>query len=315
MGDIGTDIDFAAQCLNSNQVVGIPTETVYGLAGNALSIEAISKIYEVKDRPSFDPLIAHVPSLASLHTFVKEVPEKAMALADEFWPGPLTMLFEKNERIPDLLTSGSPKVAIRIPDHPMTLALLKALDFPLAAPSANPFGYVSPTSAKHVQDQLGDKVPYILNGGSASVGIESTIVSIQKEKTIIHRLGGLPIEAIEKVVGPVKLELNQSSNPVAPGMIKSHYAPHKKVIIGDIEQLIEEYRGEKIAVLSYKDQYPIEHNCVLSKRGSLIEAASHLFQALRQLDALNIDVILTEFFPDEGLGRAVNDRLARAAAK
>ncbi|MEM9338741.1 MAG: L-threonylcarbamoyladenylate synthase [Bacteroidota bacterium] len=163
MVDIGTDIKMAVSLLNDNELVGIPTETVYGLAGNALNEEAILKIYETKKRPRFDPLIAHIDGLDKLKGLVKEVPEKANQLIEKFWPGPLTLLLKKTDLVPDLLTSGLDRVAIRVPNHPFALSLLRELSFPLAAPSANPFGYVSPTTALHVSDQLGVEIPYILN--------------------------------------------------------------------------------------------------------------------------------------------------------
>ena len=315
MADVGRDIDRAKLLLSKDEVIGIPTETVYGLAGNALSHAAILKIYEVKNRPKFDPLILHTHSLEKVETLVQHIPSKAQQLTTAFWPGPLTLLLDKTEHVPDLLTSGHPRVAIRIPSHPLTRELLEVLDFPLAAPSANPFGYVSPTSASHVASQLGEKIPYILDGGRSQVGLESTIVGFEKEEPIVHRLGGISIEAIERVVGEVRVEVNTSSNPAAPGMLKSHYSPGRKLVIGDIEENLQSRNRACTGVISFSSHYdlPDGNIFVLSENANLSEAAQNIFQALRAMDAPHIKEILTEYVPDEGLGRAINDRLRRAA--
>ncbi len=317
MAEIGTNIEVAASFLKVKDLVGIPTETVYGLAGNALDEEAILKIYETKERPQFDPLIAHVDTREKLDRLVEEIPEKARELMDRFWPGPLTLLLKKSDRVPDLLTSGLDRIAVRVPDHSITLSLLAELDFPLAAPSANPFGYVSPTTALHVSDQLGSKIPYILDGGPCRVGLESTIVGFSDHGTpVIHRLGGIGIEDIQEVVGSVDLEINVSSDPKAPGMLKSHYAPGKKIIIGDIEKNLALLTSEKPGVISFDKSYEVaDRNLfILSPDGRLEEAARNIFAALRKMDKEEIDVILAEYVPEEGLGKAINDRLKRAAA-
>lgn len=315
----GSDIVAATQLLQDGKLVAIPTETVYGLAGNALNEEALLEIYKVKNRPKFDPLIAHTDSLEKVASHVAHIPDKALALAEAFWPGPLTLLLKKKSHIPDLLTSGLDEMAIRIPNHPLTLNLLASLDFPLAAPSANPFGYVSPTTAKHVADQLGGKIPYILDGGPCSIGIESTIIGFdENENPIVYRLGGKHLEDIELIVGKFKLRLNQSSNPIAPGMLKSHYAPSKKLMVGRLDDLIPKYKHRKIGIISWSlafDEVPDMHQIALSPSRNLDEAASKLFSALRQMDQLPIDLILAQRFPDEGLGRAINDRLARASTR
>jgi L-threonylcarbamoyladenylate synthase len=315
MANIGDDILFAAELLKQGELVAIPTETVYGLAGNALNEDAILKIYSAKNRPKFDPLIAHTDSVEKIRQWVNDLPEQAIKLADAFWPGPLTMLLDKNQSIPDLLTSGLGRVAFRIPNHAMTLELLASLDFPLAAPSANPFGFVSPTQAEHVNDQLGDKLAYILDGGPCQIGIESTIVGFDGKRVIVYRLGGLSLEEIEAVVGKVDVQLNNSSNPVAPGMMKSHYSPGKPVIIGDIGSEIAKHTDKKIGIISFSKAYETHETVILSKSADIREAAKNIFQALRFLSKTNVDVILTETFPNEGLGRAINDRLQRAAAK
>ena len=312
---IGNNLKLAAQLLKEGKLVAIPTETVYGLAANALDAQAVIKIFEAKNRPSFDPLIVHTFTISEIEKFVNHIPEKARILAKKFWPGPLTLLLEKKEIIPDIVTSGLPTVGVRIPNHSLTLQLLKNLEFPIAAPSANPFGYVSPTSAKHVFDQLGEKIDYILDGGSCKVGVESTIIGFENDIPTVYRLGGLAIEDIEKHIGKVAIKLNTSSNPVSPGMLKSHYSPLKELIYGDVDSLIEKNKNKKIGVISFYKKYPC-CNIVLSKNKLLSEAAEHFFAAIRQMDANeSVEIILCETFPDAGIGRALNDRLKRAAVK
>ncbi|RED97047.1 L-threonylcarbamoyladenylate synthase [Marinoscillum furvescens] len=319
MAEIGTNIADAVTLLREGKLVAMPTETVYGLAGNALNEAAILDIFKVKNRPKFDPLIAHTNSLEKVKAIVSHLPYKAQQLAEAFWPGPLTMLLEKKSHIPDLLTSGLPTVAVRIPKHPVALELLGELDFPLAAPSANPFGYVSPTTAHHVDKQLGSKIPYILDGGECSIGIESTIVGFdENEEAIVYRLGGKQIEDIEAVVGSVHIQVNHSSDPMAPGMLKSHYAPGKTLRIGDLENLMAEHSNETYGVISYQRQFEhldADRQITLSPSGNLDEAARNLFGALRSMDERGVSIILTEKFPDIGLGRAINDRLKRASVR
>ena len=314
---IGTDIEKAAALLRAGELVAIPTETVYGLAGNALNDRAVAKIFAVKDRPSFDPMIIHTDRFERVKKWVEEIPEKAQELADHFMPGPLTLLLPKRSIVPDIVTAGSPRVAVRIPEHPISRQLLAMLDFPLAAPSANPFGYISPTQAIHVFQQLGGKIPYILDGGSCQVGIESTIVGFEKGETIIYRKGGLAVEAVEAIVGPVKVRPHSSSNPQAPGMLKSHYAPKAPLILGNIREHLSKYPGKKVGIIAFRSpiaEVPHHQQVVLSERGDLQEAARRLFAGMRQLDALGLDIILAERVPEKGIGRAVNDRLSRAAA-
>ncbi len=310
------NLNKAAEILKSGGLVAIPTETVYGLAANALDKEAVVKIFIAKDRPFFDPLILHTNSIEKVRTFVEEIPETALLLASKFWPGPLTLLLPKKQIIPDIVTSGLTNVAIRIPNHELTLELLSELDFPLAAPSANPFGYVSPTSAAHVEAQLADKVDMILDGGECNVGIESTIVGFDGDDVIVHRLGGLEIESIEETIGAkVIMSINHSSDPKAPGQLKSHYAPLKKLIVSDnVANVLKE--NKNIGVISFTKNYNLEntaHSQILSPKGDLAEAAHNLFGAIRNLDKENVDFIVAEIFPNSLLGMAINDRLARAA--
>jgi L-threonylcarbamoyladenylate synthase len=315
MAEIGTDIHLAKKLLEAGEVVAIPTETVYGLAGNALNSHAVSKIFAVKNRPSFDPLIVHTHSLEAAQAWVKEIPQAAYALAEAFWPGSLTLLLPKNSLIPDLVTSGLPRVGIRIPNHPLTLELLKSVDFPLAAPSANPFGFVSPTRASHVADQLGEKIPYILDGGACTVGVESTIVGFEESGPVIYRMGGISKESIEAVIGRVQARTQSTSHPAAPGQLVSHYSPGKPLFLGDISSLLEQHGAEGSGILSFSSNYPsLPFVKVLSPSGDLEEAARGLFAALRWFANQPIDRVLAEEVPPMGIGRAINDRLRRAAS-
>lgn len=315
---IGTDIAYARYCLEQGKLVAIPTETVYGLAANGLNPEAVAQIFEAKQRPSFNPLILHVATLAQAEDLVKVIPHKAYILAKNIWPGPLTLILPKKEKIPDIVTSGLDTVGIRIPAHPLTRSLLKLLDFPLAAPSANLFGYVSPTTPQHVVDQLGDKVAYILDGGRCEIGIESTIVYIETEVVTILRLGGVDVEKIQELVGAVVIKDASSISPAAPGMLPSHYAPGKKLLLGNIEEHFKSYTDKKVGILSFMNSYSklaATEKYILSPSGSLKEAAKNIFYYLRRLDNSDVDVILAELLPETGLGRAINDRLKRAAVK
>ncbi|TAD98237.1 MAG: threonylcarbamoyl-AMP synthase [Bacteroidetes bacterium] len=309
---IGKDIKFAKKLLEEGKLVAIPTETVYGLAANALDIQAVIQIFEVKNRPTFDPLIVHTHSLEKIKDLVLNIPKKAILLAEKLMPAPLTLLLPKKNIIPDLVTSGLPDVAIRIPNHQIALELLKNLDFPLAAPSANPFGYVSPTSAIHVEQQLGHKIPYILDGGNCEIGIESTIIGFQTDIPTVYRMGGISIEIIEKIIGKVQIQTHSSSNPKAAGMLESHYAPKKQLILGNIEEMLDIYKDHKLGILSFQKDFQQKNQIILSKKGNLAQAAQHLFAALRTFDSFDIDFILAELVPDLDLGRAINDRLKRA---
>ncbi|MBS1647018.1 MAG: threonylcarbamoyl-AMP synthase [Bacteroidetes bacterium] len=314
---IGIDIENAKQILQVGGLVAIPTETVYGLAANALNEQAVLKIFEAKNRPYFDPLIIHSNSIEKIKAWVLDFPLWAQQLAQAFWPGPLTLLLPKKNTIPDVITSGLPQVAVRIPNHALTLQLLKSIDFPLAAPSANPFGYISPTQPQHVWAQLQHQVAYILDGGVCEVGLESTIVGFD-EGLVVYRLGGLAVEDIERVAGPVQVQTNNSSNPKAPGMIKSHYAPKKPLFIADIASFLKTHADKKVGIISFYQSYGGQYASVekiLSPKKNIKEAAHGLFAALRYFDESDVEVIVSEKFPDSFLGRAINDRLQRAAAK
>lgn len=311
---IGTDSAYAAELLNAGEIVGIPTETVYGLAGNALSADAAIKIFEAKNRPFFDPLIVHCKSLETIGEYVTSIPTWAEKLAEAFFPGPITLLLPKKDTIPDIVTSGLERVGIRIPSHPMLQQLLRQLDFPLAAPSANPFGYISPTTAQHVYDQLAGKIPYILDGGHATVGVESTIVGEEDGKVIIYRLGGISVEEIEELVGKTELRVS-SSKPSAPGSLDSHYAPKIQLHIKNSDIQLLGTNAALICFSKFSKELPESDQRVLSKTGDLTEAAKNLFAYMRELDSGGYDSIYVELVPNMGLGAAINDRVLRASVR
>jgi L-threonylcarbamoyladenylate synthase len=319
MSIISTDISKAVTILNNDELVAIPTETVYGLAGNIFSKKAIQLIFETKKRPFFNPLIVHIPSVEVLPNIVRYIPEKAQRLADAFWPGPLTLVLPKKSTIPDVITAGKDTVAVRIPNHPVALELLSQLDYPLAAPSANPFGSISPTTAQHVENYFKDAIKMVLDGGSCQRGIESTIIGFEGDEPIIYRLGSTSIEAIENVVGPIEIKNKKDIAPDAPGMLERHYAPSTRTILtGDISEAIKKHADKRIGVLSFSKTF--EHDAVafqivLSESTNLPEAASKLYDALHQLDKQELDIIIAERFPDFGLGKSINDRLQRATVK
>lgn len=320
MAEIGKDIEVAKKHLDNGDLVAIPTETVYGLAANALDENAVLKVFEVKNRPSFDPLIVHVSKASEVKKYAQNISPEAEMLAKAFWPGPLTLVLEKTDIVPLAVTAGLNTVAIRVPKHPITQKLLRHLDYPLAAPSANPFGYTSPTTAFHVNSQLGGKLPYIVDGGNCDVGIESTIINCTQDKIVVLRLGGLTVEAIEEVIGrkvdEIRISTDNPEAPAAPGMLSSHYNPGKKVILGNIEFNLRKHAKARVGVLSFKKSYKnlnITKQVVLSPKGDMKEAAKNLFGALRKLDARGVEIILAEKVPETGLGRAINDRLTRAS--
>jgi L-threonylcarbamoyladenylate synthase len=316
MIQISKELDLAKNLLENDEVVAIPTETVYGLAGNIFSEKAIKKIFETKKRPFFNPLIVHVHSLACLETICSEIPLKAKLLANNFWPGPLTLVLKKQNSISDLVTGGKDTVAVRIPNHFLTLELLSKLDFPLAAPSANPFGSISPTTAEHVANYFSNTLPLVLDGGNCENGIESTIIGFENEDPILYRLGAISREEIESVIGPILLKNNNQNAPEAPGMLTRHYAPlTKTILVNDVKKEIEKYPTKKIGLLLFnnvtidKEDVVIE---ILSKKGSLKEATANLYAAMHRLDTQNLDLIIAQKFPEIDLGNSINDRLERA---
>lgn len=321
------DVLRAAAILRRGGLVAIPTETVYGLAANALDVHAVARIFEAKGRPHFDPLIVHIADLSQLDDLVRDFPPAARALAARFWPGPLTIVLPKTDRIPDLVTSGGPTVAIRIPDHPLTLSLLREVQLPLAAPSANPFGRISPTTAQHVRDQLGDRLDMILDGGPCRVGVESTVVQWAPDGWHLLRPGGVTVEDLQEIAGPIHLPpprntaaTDDTSSPlVSPGTLLQHYAPRTPLMIVPNaadwanEQSITPRRIGLLTLSPSHAANRFAQSETLSANGDLREAAATFFASLRRLDAAGLDLIIAEPFPEHGLGRALNDRLSRAA--
>jgi L-threonylcarbamoyladenylate synthase len=307
----------AAQILRDGGLVALPTETVYGLAANALDPLAVAKIFAAKERPFFDPLIVHLPDVDWLSRVASDFPPVARRLADRFWPGPLTLVLPKKDVIPDIVTSGLTSVAVRVPDHELTRKVLRLADIPIAAPSANPFGRLSPTTAEHVQKQLGSRIQAILDGGPCRVGVESTILQIDGETVTLLRPGGIPLEEIQSLIGQVELVASATSaRPAAPGMLASHYAPRTPLILENTVPRGPRQRRTGLLVLSDCDESCVKRFAqveVLAPSGNLVDAAANFFQALHRLDAAALDEIIAVRFPDEGLGRALNDRLQRAA--
>jgi len=304
----------AAHILLTGGLVAIPTETVYGLAGNALDEDVVVKIFKAKNRPAFDPLILHIPSIDKVELYALEFSAIARKLAEAFWPGPLTIILPKKSNVPDITTSGSPYAGFRVPAHPLTLELLNLLPFPLAAPSANPFGYISPTQASHVIDQLGNKIDAVLEGGNCNVGIESTVIRVQEGQIEILRAGAVTIDAIEAISGLKCVLIDSESHPTAPGMLKSHYAPAKPFLILSDNELPPLENTVCIRFSTYLKGFPESRQYILSSDANLEEAARNLFACMRTLDSrTDIHSIYAEYVPDTGLGIAINDKLRKAA--
>jgi len=305
----------AARIIQQGGIVAFPTETVYGLGADAFNPLAVARVFEVKRRPYFDPLIVHVANPSDVEDLVKEIPPSAKKLIERFWPGALTIVLLREENIPDIVTAGLPTVAIRMPNHPMALSLIKESNCPIAAPSANLFGYLSPTTAEHVWDQLGDQVDLILDGGPCPVGVESTIVSFLEEKPRLLRPGGVSLEEIESIIGKVGTSPIED-RPTAPGMLPKHYSPRTPIVLDWSGKNLDLYKDKNIGLLVFqepKDNPKFHSMEVLSKTGDLREAAANLFAAIRRLDALNLDLIVAKPIPEIGLGRAIMDRLRRAS--
>lgn len=314
-----TNVAEAAVLLRSGGLVAFPTETVYGLGADATNPIAVARIFESKQRPAFDPLIVHVGSLDQLNTVVASFPPLAQRLAEAFWPGPLTLVLPKTAAIPELVTAGLPGVGVRIPAHPLALELLNEVGFPLAAPSANPFGAISPTTVQHVQQGLGDRIDGILDGGPCQVGLESTVISLMDSQPALLRPGGCPLEAIVEVAGTVltnSVEVTNGTAQPAPGMLSRHYAPGTRLILLDRDQIATPLTGQRCGLLTEGTQKWTERFDrieVLSEDGDLKTCAAGFFAAMRSLDSAGLDVIIAHRFPNSGLGLALNDRLRRAS--
>lgn len=312
---ISNDIDTAAQLLTAGQLVAIPTETVYGLAANIFDEQAVNQIFELKQRPLFNPLIVHIHEKDQLLSLCEHVPEKAKVLIDQFWPGPLTLVLPKTALVPDIITANKPTVAIRMPQHPLLRSLLSQLDFPIAAPSANPFKRISPTNAQRVKNYFDGRLPMVLDGGECEKGIESTIIGFEGESAILYRLGSLPLESIESAIGPIHQQTRNDKTPQAPGMLLKHYSPIKPLILSEhLSEDLLRHKDKKKAILVY-DEFPqdLKAEYSMTFHGNLLDAAKGLYEALQTLDASQAEIILVERFPNHGLGASINDRLERAA--
>lgn len=302
----------AAEIIKNGGLVAFPTETVYGLGASALNARAVVRIFEVKNRPSFDPLIVHIQKREDLFRLCKAIDRRVELLIERFWPGPLTLVLFKTEIIPEVVCAGLESVAIRMPANKIALKLIEESGVPIAAPSANPFGYLSPTTAEHVREQIGDKIDFIIDGGKTEIGIESTVLDLTGEPTIL-RPGALPVEEIEKIIGPVKIS-SQVEKIKSPGQFWKHYAP--KVPLKIIKNGNADFtRNKKIGLLAFKpwsDVSQFERVEVLSRNGDLAEAACNFFEALHRLEKAGLDLIYAEPVPEQGLGRAIMDRLRKA---
>ena len=319
MIDITTDLLKAKQILEKGELVAIPTETVYGLAGNIYSEKAIQKIFETKKRPLFNPLIVHIASKNKLEEIVTEIPEKAQQLADAFWPGPLTLVLKKKAHITDNITAGKDTVAVRVPNHEMTLQLLNLLDFPLAAPSANPFGSISPTTAEHVAEYFANDLEMVLQGGACKNGIESTIIGFENDTVVLYRLGSISVEEIEAIIGSIQVKNKKENAPNAPGMLSRHYAPKTTtILVNNVDLELIKHPNKKVGLLVFQNMSSSSQHVeteILSKTGDLMEATANLYAAMHRLDKQNLDLIIAEKLPDTRLGTSINDRLERATKK
>jgi L-threonylcarbamoyladenylate synthase len=320
------NIKKAAEVLKRGGVVAFPTETVYGLGANAFNAESVARIFEIKKRPHFDPLIVHVHSRDQVRLLWPEIPSTAVRLMDAFWPGPLTIVYTKKENVPGIVTGDLPTVGVRMPGDNIALKLIELADCPIAAPSANLFGHTSPTTAIAVDEDLGGDVDMILDGGSTLVGVESTVVKIEKEGVRLLRPGGVPLEEIAAIV---KVSTDLSGGHESPGLLQTHYAPRTAFIladegIGSAIEAIQELRpvcqklNKRMPSIGWlffgdremADRDPVE---VLSPQKDLRQAAARLFQAIRKLDKMHLDLIVAEPVPTQGLGLAIQDRLLKAA--
>jgi L-threonylcarbamoyladenylate synthase len=321
----------AADILKSGEVLAFPTETVYGLGANALDEEAVNKIFNAKGRPSDNPLIVHVSSVEMAEELVLDISNKARILMDAFWPGPLTLIFMSRGRVARNVSGGLKTLAIRMPDHPIARGLIEACNLPIAAPSANVSGKPSPTLGDHVYEDLNGKIPGIVFSSPSKHGLESTILDMTKEPPVLLRPGGLTQEAIEAVIGPISVdpnlehELDETHQPLAPGMKYKHYSPKGdlKIILGQesavvksIQGLILKHKPYKIGVMCCDETKNLYHADVVINLGSkndLSSIATNLFHALRTFDQEGVEVILCEGYENKGLGRAVMNRLNKAA--
>ncbi len=322
----------AAKKLLDGGLVAFPTETVYGIGANALVPEVVKKIYAAKGRPSDNPLIVHIGNANELEKYVSEIPEHAYPLMDAFWPGALTMIFKKNDCIPDLITGGLKTVAIRVPSHPVARKIIETSGLPIAAPSANISGKPSPTTAKHVIEDLSGRVDMIVDGGDANIGLESTVLDLTGERPMILRPGGVTKAMIEAVIGPIDvdahmLSLEKKEVPKSPGMKYRHYAPkgHLKVfsghsdhVIQHINKLVQEAKEAKLitGVIATQEEahlYDADHIRVIGSMKKPEEIAANLFKVLRDMDDLGVEAIFSTSFDETDIGVATMNRLLKAS--
>ena len=318
------DIVKAAESLAAGFLVAFPTETVYGLGADAFNPSALAKIFEAKNRPRFDPLIIHIAEMdalsriANTESFTILTKERLSILSKQLWPGPLTLILPKRPEISGLATAGLATVAVRFPSHPVAQKLIRLSTGAIAAPSANPFGFLSPTRAEHVKSQLGEKVDFIVDGGRTEVGLESTVLDITRNPPVILRHGGTSREAIEALIGPVGITLNPlNETPNSPGQLKNHYSPKTPLVLckpGELDT-ITPVSGEGRLYFSppKKNSLHPERIRILSESSNLTEAAANFFDKLHEMDKLGFSIIRVEEAPNTGLGEAINDRLKRAA--
>ena len=316
------EIQRAVRMIRAGQCVAFPTETVYGLGADATNPAAVARVFSIKKRPRFDPLIVHIGAIEQIESVAMSVDDRALSLARAFWPGPLTLVVPKAPMIDDIVTAGLPEVAVRMPDHPLALELLRRAAVPIAAPSANPFGYVSPTTAEHVRRQLGDAVDLILDGGPCRVGLESTIVSLGGDRPALLRPGGVALEEIEAHLETrleTRLEtLGRGRRPLAPGQLPRHYSPVTRLVIVATPQAVPPGQRTTAAILSVgpvDDIAGFARTEILSADSNLEQAAAKLYAAMRDLDNSPVDAIYAIAVDEVGLGRAIMDRLRRAAEK
>lgn len=317
--DSPADLSRAAELLRQGEIVALPTETVYGLAADALNTVAVRKIFEAKGRPFLDPLIVHVSDLDALARVA--VPDARLARLAAFWPGPLTVILPRRECVPDLVTAGKSTVAVRIPAHPLFRETLRLSGPPLAAPSANPFGYVSPTTAGHVRDSLGARCPWIVDGGPCAHGVESSIIDLtHPDRVRLLRPGPISVEQLEAALGPLEVVTRAASQDIAqdaPGMLERHYSPNIPVFLFERGAPIPTLPpGAALVLQARRDKLPPRtRDYYLSERGDAQEAAHALFALLRQIDREHHSIIIAELATPTGIGVALNDRLRRAAAR
>lgn len=309
-----SSIQKAVNLLRSGNIVAFPTETVYGLGADALNPYAVARIFEAKSRPHFDPLIVHISNKDWLSRYAREIPAVAKQLIDAFWPGPLTLILQKKNVIPDIVTAGLTTVGIRMPSHPVALRLIENFGSAIAAPSANPFGYMSPTKALHVQRTLKGRIPFVLDGGDSVVGLESTIVSFQETGIYIHRHGAITEENLSGFSGIIH---NKPDGAIfnAPGELPYHYAPLKPLQIIHGPEDITDRNSSYLAYKKPKNDPPSRHMRILSEKGDIQEAAARFFSSLIDLDREDINIIYAEKVPETGIGKAIMDRLRKAAKK